>query len=80
MKQLKSSYELVGDVRAGAVAWLRAWGARVRAGGLGDDERWRYVAQVAEWGLDYYRGEQAAVDGVERSLTPRADDDTNRCS
>lgn len=49
---------------------------RVREG-LGDEERWRYVAQVAEWGLHYYRGEQAAADGVERSMTQRADDDTN---
>ena len=49
---------------------------RVREG-LGDEERWRYVAQVAEWGLDYYRGEQAAADGVERSMTQRASDGTN---
>lgn len=40
--------------------------------GLGDDERWRYVAQVAEWGLAYYRGEQTVVDGVERSIGPPA--------
>jgi uncharacterized protein YdiU (UPF0061 family) len=31
--------ELVGDVRAAFVAWLRAWGARVRVGGLDDGER-----------------------------------------
>ncbi len=31
---------------------------------LGDDERWRNVALVAEWGLDYYRGERAAVEGI----------------
>jgi DNA-binding PadR family transcriptional regulator len=36
--------------------------------GLGDDERWRNVALVAEWGLDYYRGERAAVDGVEQAV------------
>ncbi len=31
--------ELVGDVRGALVAWLRAWGVRVRAGGLPDAER-----------------------------------------
>jgi uncharacterized protein YdiU (UPF0061 family) len=31
--------ELVGDVRAAFVQWLRAWGGRVVAGGLGDAER-----------------------------------------
>jgi DNA-binding PadR family transcriptional regulator len=73
------------ELRA-AVEAHRAWCdemldqlGRVRDG-LDGDERWRYVAQVAEWGLDYYRGEQAAVDGVERSITSRADDDTNMCS
>jgi len=29
--------EVVGDVRAGFVAWLRSWGARVRDGGVADD-------------------------------------------
>jgi DNA-binding PadR family transcriptional regulator len=66
------------ELRA-AVEAHRAWCdemldqlGQVRAG-LGDDERWRYVARVAEWGLDYYRGEQAAVDGVERSIDPPAE-------
>jgi DNA-binding PadR family transcriptional regulator len=31
---------------------------------LGDDERWRNAKLVAGWGLGYYRGERAAVDGV----------------
>lgn len=35
---------------------------------LGDEARWRNVALVAEWGLDYYRGERAAATGVERAL------------
>jgi DNA-binding PadR family transcriptional regulator len=35
---------------------------------LGDDARWRNAALVAEWGLDYYRGERAAATGVERAL------------
>jgi DNA-binding PadR family transcriptional regulator len=35
---------------------------------LGDDARWRNVALVAEWGLDYYRGERAAATGVEHAL------------
>ncbi len=71
-----------GELRA-AVEAHRAWCdemldqlGQVREG-LGDEERWRYVAQVAEWGLDYYRGERAAADGVERSMTQRADDGTN---
>jgi uncharacterized protein YdiU (UPF0061 family) len=33
--------EVAGDVRAGLIAWLRSWGARVARGGLGDDERRR---------------------------------------
>lgn len=37
--------------------------------GLGDDERWRNVAVVADWGLDYYRGERAAADGIEKTIT-----------
>ncbi|HEX6167166.1 MAG TPA: PadR family transcriptional regulator [Acidimicrobiales bacterium] len=35
---------------------------------LGDDDQWRYVALVADWGLDYYRGERDAVDGIERTV------------
>jgi DNA-binding PadR family transcriptional regulator len=37
---------------------------------LGDDQRWRNVALVAEWGLDYYRGERAAASGIQRSVGP----------
>ncbi|HEX6167143.1 MAG TPA: PadR family transcriptional regulator [Acidimicrobiales bacterium] len=37
---------------------------------LGDDARWRNAALVAEWGLDYYRGERAAVDGIEHAVSP----------
>jgi len=33
--------EVTGDVRDAWVAWLRAWGQRVQAGGLSDDERRR---------------------------------------
>lgn len=36
--------------------------------GLGDEERWRNVALVAEWGLDYYAGERAAVEGIEQTI------------
>lgn len=39
----------------------------VRAG-LGDEEMWRNVAMVAEWGLGYYRGERAAVDAIDARL------------
>ena len=39
--------ELVGDVRATVLAWLRAWGERVRAGGVTDDaERRRTMDAV----------------------------------
>jgi DNA-binding PadR family transcriptional regulator len=31
---------------------------------LGDDERWRNAKLVAGWGLGYYRGELAAVEGI----------------
>jgi uncharacterized protein YdiU (UPF0061 family) len=34
-------HEVVGPVRDEVVAWLRAWGRRVRDGGLADDERHR---------------------------------------
>jgi hypothetical protein len=37
---------------------------------LGADARWRNAALVAEWGLDYYRGERAAVDGIEHAVSP----------
>jgi DNA-binding PadR family transcriptional regulator len=39
--------------------------------GLGDDEQWRNVAMVADWGLDYYRGERAAADGIAKAVTDR---------
>jgi serine/tyrosine/threonine adenylyltransferase len=38
--------ELVGDVRAAWVAWLRRWAARARAGGWPDDERRRRMDAV----------------------------------
>jgi uncharacterized protein YdiU (UPF0061 family) len=38
--------ELVGEVRAAFVAWLRVWGARVRVGGLDDAERRRRMDAV----------------------------------
>jgi len=31
---------------------------------LGDDPKWRNAALVAEWGLDYYQGDLAAVEGT----------------
>jgi DNA-binding PadR family transcriptional regulator len=37
---------------------------------LGDDALWRNAALVAEWGLDYHRGERAAVDGIEHAVSP----------
>ena len=36
--------------------------------GLGDDERFRYAALVAEWGLGYFRGERAAAAGVAKAM------------
>lgn len=38
--------EVVGDVRAALVGWLRAWGGRVVAGGIGDHERRRRMDAV----------------------------------
>ena len=37
--------------------------------GLGDDERFRYAALVAEWGLAYFRGERTAATDVEGGLS-----------
>jgi len=37
---------------------------------LGDDALWRNAALVAEWGLDYFRGERTAVDGIEHAVGP----------
>jgi DNA-binding PadR family transcriptional regulator len=31
---------------------------------LGDDPKWRNAALVADWGLDYYRGDLTAVEGT----------------
>ncbi|MCC5953257.1 MAG: YdiU family protein [Acidimicrobiia bacterium] len=39
-------HELTGDVRQGFVTWLRAWGARVTAGGLDDDDRRRRMNEL----------------------------------
>jgi DNA-binding PadR family transcriptional regulator len=67
-----------GDLRA-AVEAHRAWCdqmlaelAAVRTE-LGDEERWRNVALVAEWGLDYYRGERSAAIGVGQVLGDEPD-------
>ncbi|MEJ7846364.1 MAG: YdiU family protein, partial [Acidimicrobiales bacterium] len=38
--------EVVGDVRAALAGWLRAWGGRVVAGGVDDDERRRRMDAV----------------------------------
>ena len=35
---------------------------------LGDDPTWRNATLVADWGLDYYRGDLAAVEGVGRAV------------
>lgn len=35
---------------------------------LGDDPVWHNAALVADWGLDYYRGDLAAVEGVSRTV------------
>lgn len=61
------------DLRA-AIEAHRAWCDRMLAelgavrSGLGDDERFRYAALVAEWGLGYFRGERAAAAGVARAM------------
>ncbi len=58
--------ELVGDVRAAVVAWLRAWAARVVDGGLGDDERRRRMDAVnPRFVLRNYLA-QEAIDLAER--------------
>ena len=41
---------------------------------LGDDELWRNVAMVADWGLDYFQGERDAVEGIGEALGDRSDD------
>lgn len=67
----------VADLRA-AIEAHRAWCDRMLAdlaavrADLDDGERWRNVALVAEWGLDYYRGEGEAVAGIAQALDGRA--------
>ena len=39
---------------------------------LGDDPTWRGAAQVADWGLGYYRGEIAAIAGIREAGTDQA--------
>jgi DNA-binding PadR family transcriptional regulator len=57
-----------------AVAAHREWCDRMMAdlaalrAELGDDELWRNAALVAEWGLDYYRGEIGAADGISATI------------
>jgi DNA-binding PadR family transcriptional regulator len=61
------------DLRA-AIEAHRAWCDQMLAelgavrSGLGDDERFRYAALVAEWGLGYFRGERAAAAGVAKAM------------
>jgi DNA-binding PadR family transcriptional regulator len=61
------------DLRA-AIESHRAWCDRmldelgaVRSG-LGDDERFRFPALVAEWGLAYFAGERTAASEVARAM------------
>ena len=60
------------DLRA-AIEAHRAWCDRMLAelgavrSGL-DDDRFRYAALVAEWGLGYFRGERAAASGVAKAM------------
>jgi len=65
---------LAPDELRAAIEAHRSWCDRmldelgaVRSG-LGDDERFRYAALVAEWGLGYFRGERAAAAGVARAM------------
>jgi DNA-binding PadR family transcriptional regulator len=39
---------------------------------LGGDPTWRNAALVAEWGIEYYRGDLEAVDRVERAAIDEA--------
>ena len=58
--------ELVGDVRAAVVAWLRTWGQRVRAGGLTDNDRRRRMdAANPRFVLRNYLA-QEAIDAAEK--------------
>ncbi|HET8621101.1 MAG TPA: PadR family transcriptional regulator [Acidimicrobiales bacterium] len=61
------------ELRAAVVAH-REWCDRMLAdlaalrANLGEDGLWRNAALVADWGLDYYRGEIAAADGIEAAV------------
>lgn len=65
---------LDADELQAAIQAHRAWCDRMLAelgavrSGLGDDQRFRYAALVAEWGLAYFRGERAAATGVARAM------------
>jgi DNA-binding PadR family transcriptional regulator len=67
------------DLRA-AIEAHRAWCDRMLAelgavrSGLEDDQRFRYAALVAEWGLGYFRGERAAAAGVAKAMGECPDD------
>ena len=57
--------ELVGDVRAGVVAWVRDWRARVAAAGVADEERKAAMNAVnPKFVLRNYLA-QTAIDGSE---------------
>jgi serine/tyrosine/threonine adenylyltransferase len=58
--------ELAGQVRAAVVDWLRAWGRRVREGGLPDEERRRRMdLQNPRFVLRNYLAQQA-IDAAEQ--------------
>ena len=61
--------ELAGEVGQAMVGWLRAWGRRVAAGGLGDDERRRRMdALNPRFVLRNYLA-QEAIDAAEQGDT-----------
>jgi serine/tyrosine/threonine adenylyltransferase len=61
--------EVTGEVRRVLVDWLRAWGRRVRQGGLPDDERRRRMDAVnPRFVLRNYLAQQA-IDAVEQGDT-----------
>jgi serine/tyrosine/threonine adenylyltransferase len=57
--------DLVGDVRDGMVAWLRAWGARARSGGLGDAARRRAMDSLNPLFVPRNYLAQQAIDAAE---------------
>jgi uncharacterized protein YdiU (UPF0061 family) len=63
-------HEITGEVRAGLVAWLRAWGDRVRDGGLVDDAERRSAmdAMNPRFVLRNYLA-QEAIDAAEQGDT-----------